>query len=130
MDTGSNLGINGAAAQAETGQLLAQAQSGAMAKGSGKIEKAARDFEAILLGSWLQKAEASFGSVPGGDDEDGDDPGKDQFQGIAMQALGGSLADSGGIGIAKMIAEHLQAAAGRGGGGSRSEQAGGAIRKP
>jgi Rod binding domain-containing protein len=76
-----------------------------------KIEKSSRDFESILLGSWLQQAEQSFGSVPGGDEEEDEDAGKDQFQGIAMQSLAGSLTASGGIGIAKMIAEHLHKAA-------------------
>ena len=73
-----------------------------------KIDKSAKDFESILMGSWLQQAEQSFGSLPGGD-EDGDS-GKDQFQGIAMQALGTSLTASGGIGIAKMIAKNLHKA--------------------
>ncbi len=69
-----------------------------------KIEKSAKDFESILLGSWLQQAEQSFGSLPGGDDEDS---GKDQFQGMAMQQLGTSMTAAGGIGIAKMISTQL-----------------------
>jgi len=52
-----------------------------------KIEKSAKDFESILLGTWLQQAEQSFGSLPGGDDDDDADSGKDQFQGMAMQSL-------------------------------------------
>ncbi len=76
-----------------------------------KIKKAGSDFESILLGSWLQQAENSFATVPGGDGEDDGDTGKDQFQGIAMQALAGSLTKSGGIGIAKMITQHLHSAA-------------------
>jgi len=74
-----------------------------------KIEKSAKDFESILLGSWLQQAEQSFGSLPGGDDEDADS-GKDQFQGIAMQSLGASMTAAGGIGIAKMISKQLHKA--------------------
>lgn len=74
-----------------------------------KIEKSATDFESILMGSWLQQAEQSFGSVPGGDDEDADS-GKDQFMGIAMQSLGTSMTASGGIGIAKMISNSLHKA--------------------
>jgi Rod binding domain-containing protein len=99
------------AMQAQTGRLLAQAETGASSKQDAKIDKAARDFESILLSSWLQKAEASFGSVPGGDEENEDDPGKSQLQAIAVQALGSSLAASGGIGIARMIADHLKSAA-------------------
>ena len=75
-----------------------------------KIEKSAKDFESILLGSWLQQAEQSFASLPGGDGDDDADSGKDQFQGIAMQSLGASLTASGGIGIAKMIAKSLHKA--------------------
>jgi Rod binding domain-containing protein len=76
-----------------------------------KIEKSAKDFESILLGSWLQQAEQSFASLPGGDDDDDADPGKDQFQGMAMQQLGNSMTAAGGIGLAKMIAKGLHKAA-------------------
>jgi Rod binding domain-containing protein len=75
-----------------------------------KIEKSAKDFESILLGSWLQQAEQSFGSLPGGDDEGDEDAGKEQFQGMAMQSLGNSMTAAGGIGIAKMIAKQLHKA--------------------
>jgi hypothetical protein len=40
-----------------------------------KIEKSAKDFESILLGSWLQQAEQSFASLPGGDGDDDADSG-------------------------------------------------------
>ena len=76
-----------------------------------KIEKSAKDFESILLGSWLQQAEQSFGSLPGGDDDGDADAGKEQFQGIAMQSLGTSMTAAGGIGIARMIAKQLHKAA-------------------
>jgi Rod binding domain-containing protein len=76
-----------------------------------KIEKSAKDFESILLGSWLQQAEQSFATMPGGEDEDAD-VGKEQFQGMAMQSLGTSMTASGGIGIAKMIAKQLHKADG------------------
>jgi len=75
-----------------------------------KIEKSAKEFESILLGSWLQQAEQSFGSLPGGDDDDDADAGKEQFQGMAMQSLGKSMTASGGIGIAKMISTQLHKA--------------------
>lgn len=104
----------------QTGTLDAQAdrfvsRSGSLAgaavnlKEDSKIVKAGHDFESILLGSWLQQAEQSFAKVPGGDGQDDDDSGKDQFQGIAMQALAGSLTASGGIGISRMITSALRA---------------------
>lgn len=104
----------------QTGALDAQADrllnrsssvtSGASAssKDDTTIVKAGKDFESILLGSWLQQAEQSFATVPGGDGQEDDDAGKDQFQGIAMQALAGSMTASGGIGIAKMITDSLR----------------------
>ena len=51
-----------------------------------KIEKSAKDFESILLGSWLQQAERSFASLPGADD-DGD---ADAFlaHGVTLRAVG------------------------------------------
>lgn len=93
------------------GRLL----SGSVASGTStssredaKALKAGKDFESVLIGNWLQQAEQSFATVPGGDGQDDHDPGKDQFQGIAMQALAGSLTASGGIGIARMITNSLR----------------------
>ena len=73
------------------------------------IEKSAKDFESILIGQWLQGAEHTFATVPGGDDED-QDPGKEQLQGIAMQSLATSLTASGGLGLAKLVAKGLHQA--------------------
>ncbi len=83
-------------------KLLHQAAS--PSADNAKIDKSSKDFESILLSSWLQQAEQSFGSLPGSED---DDSGKEQYLGIAMQSMGASLAASGGIGIAKMIANSL-----------------------
>ncbi len=113
---GNDFAGSGAAAHAQSDLLLQQAQSEAGAGlGSGekaKIAKAGSDFESILLGSWLQGAEKSFAAAPGGDaDDDGQDGGGgEQFMGMAMQQLATSLVASGGIGIGKMITEHLGAA--------------------
>lgn len=100
------------ALDAQADRLLNRSQSvtsgaSASSKDDTKIMKAGKDFESILLGSWLQQAEQSFATVPGGDGQD-DDAGKDQFQGIAMQALAGSMTASGGIGIAKTITDSLR----------------------
>lgn len=115
--------------QARADQLIAKVRSGSGAEENSKIDKAGHDFESVLLASWLEKAEASFGSVPGGDGDDGDDGGKEQFQGMATQALAGALADAGGIGIAKMITDSLRSGSHGGrkatGGESASTQAGG-----
>lgn len=100
---------------AQADQLLSRSKAAlaaplASSRDDAKIQKAGKDFESILLGSWLQQAEQSFAKVPGGDGTDDDDSSNDQFQGIAMQALAGSLTASGGIGIARMITQHLHSA--------------------
>ncbi len=113
IDTSQSIQAGSLNAQAD--QLLSRAKTSlatptSASKEDAKIEKAGKDFESILLGSWLTQAEQSFAKVPGGDGEDDDDSSKDQFQGIAMQALAGSLTASGGIGIARMITKHLHSA--------------------
>ncbi len=45
------------------------------------------------------------------DEEEEEDSGGAQFMQIAMQSLGTSLAGSGGIGIAKLIAQQLHKSA-------------------
>jgi len=73
-----------------------------------KIEKSARDFESVLIGQWLEQAEKSFATVPGGDPDNQTDPGHDQFQGIAMQSLAQHLTQADGLGIAHMISQSLE----------------------
>ena len=111
MDAG---GVGGSAQRADAMQagrdlMLGQAQAAASSREDAKIEKAGHDFESLLLGTWLTSAEHSFAEAPGGADgeEDGDGS-QDQFLGMAMQQLASTLADHGGIGIGKMIVEHLR----------------------
>lgn len=90
--------------QARESQLLEQMQSaGADPTGQReKIEKGAKEFEALLLSGWLQQAEQSLATVPGAD-EDEDAAGKDTMMSLGVQTLATSLAGSGGIGIGAMI---------------------------
>jgi Rod binding domain-containing protein len=78
---------------------------------SAKIDKGAKEFEAVLVGSWLQQAEQSFATVPGADDDDNKDVGRDSMMSFGVQALSTSMAASGGFGIGKMIAKAMHAAA-------------------
>lgn len=114
IDISSATASQTGALDAQANQVLKNARAAtsvsAASKLDAKTEKAGKDFESVLLGSWLQQAESTFASVPGGDGEEDEDAGKDSFQGIAMQALAGSLTASGGIGIAKMITQHLRTA--------------------
>lgn len=70
-----------------------------------RLMPTAKEFESILLGQWLQGAESSFGSVPGGDDAQ--DAGDEQMKNFGVQQLAKSLSDSGGIGIAALVSRAL-----------------------
>lgn len=74
-----------------------------------KVSDASQEFESVLLGQWLQQAEASFGSVPGEEDEDSDGS---QMKNFAMQHLAQEITKSGGIGIAKIVESALTKSAG------------------
>jgi Rod binding domain-containing protein len=89
------------------------------AKDTPKIEKGAKEFEAMLLGSWLQQAEQSFATVPGADDDE-DAAGREQMMSLGVQSLSQALANSGGIGIAKMITKALEATAAKTEGASKT----------
>jgi Rod binding domain-containing protein len=96
--------------QSQELQTLQQFRAAQGANDDGKIEKGSKQFEAMLLSSWLQQAEQSFATVPGADDDD-DAAGRDQMMSLGVQSLAESLAASGGIGIAKMIAKAMHAQA-------------------
>lgn len=72
-----------------------------------KIDKSSKEFESLLLSTWLEKAYDSFGSVPGSEDDEELNSGKEQYNSMGMQSLAQTLTESGGIGIATMIAKHL-----------------------
>ena len=96
--------------QSREEHALHQVQSAQAGKDDARIEKGAREFEAMLLSNWLQQAEQSMASVPGAEDDE-DAPGREQMMSLGVQSLAGSLASSGGIGIAAMIVKALHSAA-------------------
>lgn len=71
----------------------------------GRGAKAAREFEAYLIGSLLESLEKTFATVPGEDAM----PGADDYNYMGTQALAEALAARGGFGIAAMITRHLPA---------------------
>jgi len=70
-----------------------------------KIASAASEFESVLLGQWMKDAESSFGSVPGGDEDE--DAAGEQMNGFGMQYLASQIVKAGGIGIAPMVEKAL-----------------------
>jgi len=69
----------------------------------GRGPKAAREFEAQLIGSVLESLEKTFAAVPGGDAM----AGEDNYNYMGTQALASAIAAGGGFGIAKLISEHF-----------------------
>jgi Rod binding domain-containing protein len=114
MGTSSNFGSLGATTSLLQLQEARVVQKGASPKkmtDDAKIDKGAQQFESILVGTWLNEAQQSFASVPGGDSDR--DAGGDQMMSLGVQSLSTSLAASGGLGIGKMIAKAMHAAADR-----------------
>jgi Rod binding domain-containing protein len=68
-----------------------------------KGRKAAREFEAQLIGSVLQSFEKTFATLPGENAIAGDD----NYNYMGTQALASAVAEGGGFGIAQMISAHL-----------------------
>jgi Rod binding domain-containing protein len=111
---GTSMGLGSLSTQASVSQsnadrLIQGVQSSKGPTDSAKIEKGAKEFESVLVGSWLQQAEQSFATVPGADE--GLDVGRDSMMSLGVQTLATSMAATGGIGIGKMVAKAMHAAA-------------------
>ena len=90
--------------------LAPQSKGSSGPRAATSVTSAAQEFESILLGQWLQAAESSFGSAPGGPDDA--DTGGEQIQGFAVQRLAVQLAASGGVGIAQLLQDALTKSSG------------------
>ena len=69
---------------------------------SSRLVKATREFEAILLSSWLEKMQESFAGS-----EDGGDPAHGTLASMGTQAIASALSARGGIGIARMLLQQF-----------------------
>jgi Rod binding domain-containing protein len=97
--------------QAQEGQAMQQMNALKGTTDHARIEKGAKEFEAMLLGSWLQQAEQSFASVPGADGDSDNDGTRDQMMSLGTQTLAHAMVSAGGIGIAKMVANAMESQA-------------------
>jgi Rod binding domain-containing protein len=70
-----------------------------------KIQKAATDFEALLIGQMLKSARESGGGVTG--DADEQDETNSTLIELGEQQLAQALSSSGGLGLAKMVVAGL-----------------------
>lgn len=75
------------------------------------IEKAARDFEALLIGQMLKMARESEGGMSG--DADEQDETNSTMVELGEQQFAQALAASGGLGIAKIVVAGLSKNANR-----------------
>jgi len=71
----------------------------------GKGQKAAREFEAQLIGTVLESLEKTFAALPG----ENAIAGQDDYNYLGTQALATALSAGGGFGIARLIEPHLEA---------------------
>ena len=94
-------------AQAKVSSATGQLSAAAGDSDNAKIKRSASEFESILLASWLESAEKSFATVPGGDDEQDQDSCKGQYQSFGVQVLASAITKAGGLGIGSMIAASL-----------------------
>ncbi len=101
----ASLASQASALQSNEDRVLHRLKSDQASGNDAKIEKGAREFEAMLLATWMQKAEQSMASVPGADGEEM--PGREQMMSLGVQSVSAALAASGGIGIGKMIARSM-----------------------
>jgi Rod binding domain-containing protein len=69
-----------------------------------KLRRAAQDFEAILIGTWLKEVQESFASS-------GESAGAESYRSLGVEAVAGALARSGALGIARMLLHQLAGAA-------------------
>jgi len=73
------------------------------APGNEKLDKSAREFEAILLQSWLEKMNQSFIG-----ESESQDAAHDTISSLGSEAIATALAARGGIGIASMLMRQLR----------------------
>ena len=78
---------------------------------SGKAEKAARDFEGVLLTSLFDSLEKSFSFDA---EDDPNTPGASDYRLMGTRALAEAVSAAGGIGIARLVLSHLQTPKGSG----------------
>jgi Rod binding domain-containing protein len=77
--------------------------SGSIPNSTTKIDQAAQQFEALLIGQILHSAHSSDGGWLGSDDSSGA-----CATDFAEEQLANTIAQQGGFGLAKMISQDLQ----------------------
>ena len=98
MPSGFSTGLSAGASAAIDALGTQQPNSG-----GNKIVGAARDFEALLIGQILKSAHSEGGWLGATDDDAGE-----AAVGLGEEQLARTMANSGGLGLAKMIEKGIQ----------------------
>jgi Rod binding domain-containing protein len=72
--------------------------------GGRKLQKAAAEFESMLLSNLWKSMKSSFASG----DEESMDPAHDALADMGIQAMSSAVAKTGGLGIGRLILKHLE----------------------
>ena len=72
-----------------------------------KLQKAAGEFESILLQTLWKSMKETFSDPDNPDDKDSD-PTLENFDNMGMQAMAGAVGSAGGLGIKGLIVKHLE----------------------
>jgi Rod binding domain-containing protein len=105
MDVNATQGLAPVIAQQTTPGIQVDAAQTAHSKaGMAKLQKAAQDFESIMINSlWSSMKDGSLDS-----DDDLSDPTSGSMEQLGMQMVSGAMAKAGGLGLGKMIVHALQ----------------------
>ncbi len=102
--TADPLGANATLPEPISASLFSPVRSVAAALKNGKAEKAAREFESVLLTSLFDALQKSFSF-----DAQDDTPGAADYRLMGTRAMATAVSSGEGIGIARLILSHLHA---------------------
>jgi len=74
-----------------------------------KLEKAAAEFESILISTFWKSMKDSFSDG----NEDVTDPAHSSLDDMSIQAMAGAMSKAGGLGLGKLILRHLEPLTGK-----------------
>jgi Rod binding domain-containing protein len=95
-------------ARAREARVLTAGGPSGSSIGRSRLEKAAKEFESILLNQWLEKSREGLASVPGGSGDEDDEIGGGEMINLGLQSISTALTNSGGMGIARFICRELR----------------------
>jgi len=93
----------GFAAPIAQNSMQSSSKTAAGSQDQQKLQKAAGEFESILLASMWKSMKQSFGAT-----EDASDPAHGTLDDWGIEIMSGAVGKAGGLGIGKLIMKHLE----------------------